>query len=113
MRVAHTVATVRNSSTSDVRWAAVAGEKLVSNTGSRLSLQSTGVLSPTPRGSNDTRSNRSRSIAGRLSARPDSAEIPDTPGPPGFTTNAPIRRERSAAARRATASSTVAPEGSS
>ena len=52
---------------------------------------STGVDSPTPRGSKPTRSNRWRTSVGMVSARLIAASAPEAPGPPGLTSSEPIR----------------------
>ena len=65
---AHASTTVRNAATRSARSAAVVGEKLWSKRGSMSAPHLTAPLSPTPRGSNDTRSKRSRSARGNVSA---------------------------------------------
>ncbi len=72
--------------------------------------QVTGVESPTPRGSQPTRSNR-RAILG-LKGSSSTSSTPEPPGPPGLATIVPIRSSAGpVAARRATARSIVAPSG--
>ena len=78
---------------------------------SKSTSQSIAVLAPTPRGSNETRSNRSVSSGGITAATLVRNSMPDPPGPPGLNTSEPMRRSSSAVAARATAMSIVSPSG--
>ena len=51
---------------------------------------SAGLDAPTPRGSNPTRSKRSRTDCGMVPTRLTAASTPDSPGPPGLTNSEPI-----------------------
>ena len=58
---------------------------------SRSSMQRTGLLELTPRGSKPTRSNRSRMALRELLAPSRTKSTPEPPGPPGLTISEPIR----------------------
>ena len=63
-------------------------------------MQSTGVDSPTPRGSKPTRSKRAFTSSGSSSTRKWTDSIPEPPGPPGLTKSEPIRVASSVAGCR-------------
>jgi hypothetical protein len=76
-------------------------------------MHSTGVDSPTPRGSKPTTSKRRSTSSGRVSAEPIAASAPEAPGPPGLMTSEPIRSVCWAQRARTRNSGSVSPCGSS
>ena len=77
-----------------------------------VAAESTGLLRPTPRGSNETMSNRSSSPGERTDSSLARSSIPELPGPPGLITSEPIRSVGISAGCRATAICRVGPSGS-
>ena len=79
---------------------------------SALSKQRTAVLSPTPRGSQLTMSNRSRTSRGKNRYHGGNTSEARVPGPPGLKNSVPMRRPGSVAGRLINASSMVRRPGS-
>jgi hypothetical protein len=74
-------------------------------------MQSMGRVEPVPRGSKLTMSNRSRISAGKVVMARGSVSVPESPGPPKFTTSVPMRSFGTRARTRMSATSTVSPSG--
>ena len=76
-------------------------------------MHSTGVESPTPRGSKPTTSKRRSTSSGSVSAWPIAASAPDPPGPPGLITSEPMRSVWPGCTARTRVSGSRSPCGSS
>ena len=74
-------------------------------------LHATGLLRPTPRGSNETMSKRSRTSGVSTDSSLGRSSMPDPPGPPGLMTRDPIRSAGASAGWRATAIWMTVPPG--
>jgi hypothetical protein len=75
-------------------------------------MHSTGVDSPTPRGSRPTTSKRLSTSTGRVSADCTAESVAEMPGPPGLTSSDPIRPVCPASTARTRKSCSVGPVGS-
>jgi hypothetical protein len=80
---------------------------------SSAGMHSTAVDRPTPRGSNPTSWNSSRTPSGRVRASPMAASAPDPPGPPGLTSSEPVWSAWSPSVARTRNNGRVSPVGSS
>ena len=110
----HSSANWRSARRRTRRAAGVVGTRSTGDPEVRLladGVQVTGLLRPTPLGSNETMSNRSSSSGVSTDSSLGRSSIPDAPGPPGLITSDPIRSEGTSAGWRARAICRVGPSG--